>query len=385
MVLSLLNFNAIVSNSSAAVQASCNKLLNLTKGSVLRAILEAFASVGLWFQYLIVQVWLGTRLATSAAADADSFVNDFTMTRLPAIPSSGQVTFSRFSTDNSALIVPYYDATGAVSATPGVQVTTLDGTQAFGVITDTTNQYWNATLGGYLVPVGVASINVTVQALFTGAAGNVQAGTIGLISSAIFMDTVTNASPFLNGADQESDTALKARFANFINTRARGTPAAVEYAITSVQQNLSYSLRENTDAAGNYLPGNFVVMIEDGSAPASPTLVSAVYAAIDAVRPIGSTFSVLAPTVINVTVSLSITVGPNGNKNVLIGQVENAILDYIDSLPIAAVMPWSILAKLAWDTDRNITNVSQILLNGRTFDIDPGASGVVRAGTVAIN
>jgi uncharacterized phage protein gp47/JayE len=220
--LSLLNFQAIVSQSAAAVQAKAAKLLNLTVGSVLRSLLEASASIGLWVQYLIVQVWLGTRLATSSGVDVDSFVNDFLLTRLPAAPANGFVTFGRFSTSTTALLTPYFNADGSTN-TSGVQVETADASTVYGVITDTSNAAWNAQLGGYLMAGGASSLDLPVKCLTAGVSGNVQAGTISLIATAVpFVDTVTNAAPFENGADQESDAALKARFVNYINTRALG-------------------------------------------------------------------------------------------------------------------------------------------------------------------
>ena len=56
MQLQLQNFTTLVQNMAAAVQGSATALVNLTTGSVLRAILEANASLALWIQWLIVQV-----------------------------------------------------------------------------------------------------------------------------------------------------------------------------------------------------------------------------------------------------------------------------------------------------------------------------------------
>jgi uncharacterized phage protein gp47/JayE len=386
MILSLLNFQAIVSQSAAAVQAKSTKLLNLTVGSVLRSLLEASASIGLWIQYLIVQIWLGERLATASGTDVDSFVNDFLMTRLPAAPATGFVTFSRASTSTSGLITPYFGLSGAVD-TSGVQVQTADGSVSFGVSTDTSNVAWNASLGGYLVGVGISSLDLPVTCLTSGVSGNVQAGTISLIATAtpFAADTVTNAAPYENGADQETDDAVRSRFKNYINTRALGTQAAVDYAISTVQPGLTWKNVPNSDAAGNFVPGNFVVVVDDGTGAPPASVLSAVFAAVDAVRPIGSTFTVIPPTVVTVTVSLSITVGTGGIKTVLQGEVENNILDYIDALPVGSGMPYSVLAKLAWDTDPSITNVTAILLNGGTADVPASISQVIKAGTVAIN
>ena len=104
--LTLLNFQGIVQQSAAAMQSAASSLLNLTPGSVLLAILEANASVVLWIEYLIFQVLQVTRLATSSGTDVDTFVNDFTMERLPAVPSSGwRRRYSPTSEVSSCLMV----------------------------------------------------------------------------------------------------------------------------------------------------------------------------------------------------------------------------------------------------------------------------------------
>ena len=74
MQLSLQNFSTLVDSMASTVQGACSSLIDLTVGSVTRAILEASASVGLWLQYLILQVLTMTRLATSIGSDADSWV-----------------------------------------------------------------------------------------------------------------------------------------------------------------------------------------------------------------------------------------------------------------------------------------------------------------------
>src|SRR5690242_9710322 len=121
MALQLLNFGTMVNNAAAACQAACNKLLNLAVGSVTRSILEASASVALWIQYLIVQVWLSERLSTSTGADVDSFVGDFGLTRLPATPATGAVTLSRYTAFISSVVTPYFNDDGTINSN-GVQV-----------------------------------------------------------------------------------------------------------------------------------------------------------------------------------------------------------------------------------------------------------------------
>src|ERR1019366_9585348 len=104
MQLQLRTFDTIVAAAAAAVQAAATTVLDLTVGSVLRAILEANAGLGLWLQWLILQVLQTTRAATSTAGDLDTWMADFGLTRLAAVAANGIVTFSRFSPVTTALV-----------------------------------------------------------------------------------------------------------------------------------------------------------------------------------------------------------------------------------------------------------------------------------------
>lgn len=383
MALSLFNFSAMVNLAAAQTQAASTRLLNLSVGSVTRSILEGASSVALWLQYQIVQLWLGTRLATSTGTDVDTFVNDFSLTRLPAVPSTGQVTLSRFTASISAFILPYFNADGSTNAS-GVTLLTADLTQSFGVETDTTNPAWSAAMGGYLLPSGTLSVTVPAQALTPGLASNVQAGAISLITIPVpGVDTVTNVAVFSNGQDAESDSALKLRFTSYIATRARATLAAVREAILSTQSGLSYGILENTLPTGIPQPGYFTVTIDDGSGAPSSTLISSVYAAIDAVRPIGSRFTVQPPTIIVATVSMSITAAPNFSKQTLQGAVSSAIQAYINGLGIGQTLYYSRLASVAYGVPGVLT-VTNLLLNNTTQDLGGGPTQVVKATSASV-
>src|SRR4051794_17802784 len=135
MQLPLRDFNTLVRMQADAVAASCRQLVDVTVGSVLRAVLEANASVGLWIQWLIVGVLATTRAATSGGADLDSWVADFGVARLPAAPAAGMVRFSR-TTPGLAAVVPL----GALVRT-GVE---LDA-QAFRVVGDSSHPAWTGS------------------------------------------------------------------------------------------------------------------------------------------------------------------------------------------------------------------------------------------------
>lgn len=374
MQLSLQNFTTLVAQAAASVQASAAQLLDFTAGSVLRALLEANASLALWLQWLILLTLQTTRLATSSGADADSFGADFGFSRLSAVQAQGNVTFSRFSTGLTALI-----PTGTV-------VTTADGTTQFAVVSDTTNSAWSATQSGYSLGSGVASVTVPVAATVAGAAGNVLPGTIALIASALpAVDTVTNANGFTGGLDAETDTAFRQRFQSFIDSRTRATMQAVMYAAHSTKQGISCTVRENADIDGNYLPGHFIVTVDDGSGNPPTTLLNAVQTAVDAVRPIGSTFAIQPPSVISANIALTLTIANGADSASVIATVNATIASYVNTLTVGAGLPYTRLAQLAYDASPNVLNVNGLTLQGGTADLATTPNSVIKLGTLAIS
>jgi uncharacterized phage protein gp47/JayE len=359
---------------AVAVQASAAQLLDLTVGSTLRAVLEANASVCLWMQWLILQVLRTTRAATSTAADLDSWMADLSLTRLPAVSATGVVTFSRI-TPTMAALVPV-----------GTLVRTADGTQTFSVLIDTTSPAWVGASNGYVVASGLASLDIPVMALVAGNAGNVQAGAISLLASAVpGIDSVYNSSAFLNGLDAETDDAFRSRFRNFIASRSRATPAAVAYAITSIQQGLNYTIQENADPSGLPSLGQFVVTVDDGSGYPSTALLSTVQTAIEAVRPVGSLFSVHPPSVVTADVSMLITVASDVAKAPIQAMVGNAITDYINGLPIGSGLALTKLAQIGYSANASVINVSALTINGAPDDLAAMPTSVIKTGTVAVN
>lgn len=372
-LLSLQNFNTLVQNFASTVQGSCRFLTDFSTGSILLAIAEASASVGLTMQYFILQVLQMTRLATSVGTDADTWVNDFNFVRLPAVASTGVVTLSRFSSNNQALILP------------GAQVKTGDATQIFNVIADTTKAAWNAGLGGYVIAIGAFSCDVTVQSVNLGIQGNVQPAAISLVASAIpFVDSVTNALAFANGVDAESDANLQARFSGYIQSRSKGTLPAIQSAIAAVQQGISSQISENTNLLGGYQPGNFVAVIDDGTGATPSGTLTTVGLAIQAVRPIGTTWSVVAPTITTATISFTITTNPTANKTGLLIPVRSAVIAYVNSLPDGATLFYTRIAGIAYSVDPSIVSVEAVLLNAGTVDLVPVAFGGIKATTGSV-
>ncbi|MCK4121412.1 baseplate protein [Ralstonia pseudosolanacearum] len=364
----------LVRNQVSAIQGYAKLLVDLTVGSVLRAVVEANAALVIWLQGLLMQVLSITRASTSSGADLDSWVADFGVTRLAAVAATGTVTFSRFTTTQQ-VVVP----TTAVAQT-------ADGTQQFNVVIDTTNAAYNAALGGYVIAAGVASVSVPVKAVTAGAAGNAVAGSVSTIVGAISgIDTVTNAAAFTNGVDAESDTALRMRFIAYVaSLSSKATKAGIGYAITSLQQGLVYSLTENQTYGGATQNGYFFVVVDDGTGNPPSTLLSSVANAIDAARPFTSSFGVFAPVVVNASVAMTATIASGYDPVATKALVVTALKSYINALQLGWTLPYSRLTQVAYDASPGVINITGVTLNGGAADLAATNLQVIKWSSVTV-
>ncbi|AMG57767.2 baseplate J/gp47 family protein [Pantoea vagans] len=356
------------------MQAKAAGLVDLAIGSILRALAESNAGVAMWIQQLIVNLLVTTRAATCSGEDLDSWMADFSFSRLSAVQATGQATFSRFTAANQALIPV------------GSGVTTTDGTQSYSVIADTTNSAYDASQSGYVIAAGVISQSVPVQANIAGAAGNAQAGTITVISGSIqYVDTVTNSTTYVNGKDAETDDAFRSRFVLWIASLSKATKAAIGYALSSMQSGVTYTLTENYAYNGTAQPGYFYAVVDDGSGTPSSTFISQAYSAIDAVRGFTVSFGVFPPSVVTANVALVITTDSSGNHATIVALVQAAIQKYIASLSLGQLLAYTQLVKVAYGASSLVTNVTSLTLNSGTADIAASAKEVIRAGTISVS
>lgn len=373
MALSTKDFNSLVQEMVANVQGFAKVLVDLTIGSILRAVVEATGSVVMWLQGLILALLAITRAATSSGSDLDSWMADYGVTRLPANAATGSVTFSRFTATQQA-VVPV-----------GAVVQTADGSQQYTVNTDTTNPAYNAALGGYVIAAGVSSVTVSVTAATAGTAANVIAGAISSLAQAIpYVDSVANSLAFTNGVDAETDSNFRIRFVSYIQSLSKATKAAIGYAITSLQQGLTYSLLENQTYAGVAQMGSFVVIVDDGTGTPSGTLLSSVANAVDAVRPFTSTFDVHAPVVVNASVAMTCAIASGYDPVATKALVVTALKTYINALTLGQPLAYSRLSQIAYDASPGVTNVTGVTLNSGTSDLAATSLQVIKWSSVTV-
>lgn len=373
MAITTQDFTTLVRNQVTAIQGAASVLVDLTVGSILRAVVEANSAVILWLQGLILQVLAITRAATSNGADLDSWVGDFGVYRLAATYSTGLVTFARFTASMQA-VVPI-----------GVKVQSSDGTQNFAVTLDTTNPAYSATLGGYVLGVGVSSIGIPVQALVGGTSGNAVIGGINTLTQAVpGVDTVINSAAFINGANAETDAALRTRFIAWVASLSKATKLAIGFAISSLKTGVSYALVENQAYGGATQYGYFYVVVDDGTGYPTGPFLSTVSNAIDAVRPFTSTFGVFAPVVLTANIAMTITTAAGYDHTATALLAKTAIQNYINALVLGQSLSYSRLAQVAYDASPGITNVTGVTLNSASADLAATSQQVIKAGTVAV-
>jgi uncharacterized phage protein gp47/JayE len=362
----------LIANQVAAIQGESSSFQEFTPGSILLAAVESNAyAVGLWLQAIIAQLLATTRAITSQGSDLDTWVGDFGITRLPASPASGLVTFSRFSNSAQALI-PI-----------GAQVQTANGVNTYAVIIDTTNVNYNAGQGGYIIAANTTSIDVPVECITSGSSGNASIGAISLLASAIpFVDTVTNAAALSNGFDAESDIALRSRFIAYINTLSRATRAAIAYAITSLGQNFTYSLTENKNYNGSDNLGYFYAVIDDGTHETPSDTLNLVASNIELYRGFAITYGVFAPVTTSANVVMVITTATGYIHSQVVAIVTAALTNYLNSFTLGQTLYYTRLEQVAYDSSPGVVNVTSVTLNAGTADLTVDNNHVIIAGSI---
>jgi hypothetical protein len=361
------SFSQIVTDTTAGIQGRAAKLIDFSEGSTLLAIAEGFAGTFLWFQAMMLELLTAIRLSTSKGNDVDTFTADFmplvsgtTSPRLGAQFASGEATFSRFTAAPTTCFISV-----------GSTMATSDGNNTqFAVVANLTYGTYSPTPapGGYTLASNVADIVVPVQASVAGAAGNVSAGALNTITSPIRgIDTVTNTAAFTNGANQESDSALKKRFADYILGLSRGDVFGLNSAIEGTAVTVQWTLTEGYNLDGSYHPGYFFVIADDGSGTPSPEFLDIVDDAAQSVRPLTVQCSVFPPTVVLANVSMQLTTADGYDHNVVVAQVAASVALNINNLGLGNELPWSILASWAYAIP-GVTKVENVFLNGEQGD-----------------
>lgn len=374
-------FGQLVQGQAAAIQARASGLVDVTIGSICRAIIESTASVALWLQSNIMALLATTRLSTSSGVDVDSWIADWgaapqpgdptLFARLAAVAASGNVTFSRFSATGTAL-VPF-----------GSTVSSSDGSQSYTVQTDSSVAGYNLALGGYQLIANQSTITVPVLAETAGAAGNAVIGGIDTITAAIpGIDTVTNAAAFTNGADAETDEQVRVRFRQYIQALRRGTVAAVKFVVENLQHGVTAVVVENQEQSGAAHVGFFYVIVDDGTGSPPASLLTSASQALQDVHAAGIEYAVYAPVVVTCNVAMTCTFAAGADTTLAATAVQDAVKNYLNGLAGGTSVFLTRLYQVAYDATPDVTEITGLTINGSASDVAITINQVAKAGTV---
>ncbi|WP_118181310.1 baseplate J/gp47 family protein [Paraburkholderia phosphatilytica] len=376
------SFSQFLSGFASTVQGKCSTLLNFVIGSVIRSIGEATSWMGVWLQSLVLQGIALTRAASSNGPDLDSWLAQFGFSRLAPTAASGNVTFSRFTPTNAALI-----PVGSI-------VQTQNGALQYQVVENTSNAAWDATNNGYDLPAGTSSVSVPVTCITPGsnslslpdASGNVSENAINALYQSIpGVDTVTNPLAFTNGENAESDAAARIRFVAWLASLSKATKAAILAAILVLGDNFACNATENYTKGGTYQPGYFYVIVDDGTGNPTSTVLSTVYSAVDAVRPFTSTFGVFGPSILNASIVMAIETTSTGVGHVATAAlVQTAITNYVNALVLGQSLSYFRLGQIALDTSPDVISITLLTLNGVTVDLTATNQQVIKLSSIAV-
>lgn len=388
MGLPTKSFDELNSDQANAMQGVSSVVLDFNTGSDWLALIESNSGLALWLQSLATYLLGVARLQTSHGQDVDTFVQQFGLTRLPPTPASAAdgATFSRFTATQQAVIPSgLYDPSTNTITPGGAVVSAATNGISYMVYADTDNLYYDPLQNSYVIPVNITSISVPIVALTPGAIGNVISNEITTInSSLIYIDNVTNTQPITNGQDAESDSALRVRFVLYLDSLSKATKQALAAATLAVTGVKRYELVENKDIAGNEQLGFFIDVIDDGTGSASSGLLQAVSNNLEVTRGFTIGFSVYAPIQfpidITVHVFIPITVDPPTIQAEVVAALEN----YITGQTFEALFAWSDIARVVYEADPVIINVTNWTLNGGTSDITLATQNIAVVGTITV-
>jgi uncharacterized phage protein gp47/JayE len=274
-------FSSILASMINWVSSSTDKITDFNKGSVVRTLLE---SVAMELEELYYQLQKATEEAIEEA-----IYRTFNFPRNPAKKATGTVRFTRISGTTAVVTIPIGSLVGT-DTDPSVifetqadeTIPSITGTATGGStikLIDTTSNFttlgviagsivYNLTDGGQSVVATIStttntndSLNfsalsggntftsadsyrvvvpykdISVIAVISGEDGNVAAASVIVLKSNISnILSVNNSSALLNGAEEETDTARKNRFSLYIQSLARATKGALEYAARTISQ-----------------------------------------------------------------------------------------------------------------------------------------------------
>lgn len=305
------------------------------RGSVLRTLFEA------WGYEVEQQSW---RFDTELRAAIPEAVFDaFGFARIPAQAAVTTLTFARAAPAAEEYLIP-----------AGTLVSTA-GNILFQTTADTT------------IPIGGTSADAPAEAITAGASGNVGANTITVPTAlAPGVETVTNPQAAYGGADAETLTAQRDRFAAYLATLAKGTIPALTATALTVQTGTGERAAKVV-VVDNYIdngvPSGEAYVYVYTPTGATQDLLDAIFTKLEQEqRPVGVRLTMQTVTPDPHTINLTIT----GSSASVIDAVKVAAQEHIEALAIGEDINVNRLIAAALATDPTIYTATGTVVSDTT-------------------
>lgn len=373
MPLPIRTDKELLSSQVTAMQSAAGSILDFSVGSDYRAIIESNMGNSLWLQALISSLLSVTRLLTCSGVDVDTFVGDFGLKRRPGTSSFGLATFSR-NTTGTVVYIPV--GTKVLSRVNGI---------TYSVQKDTTNTNWDIVHESYVLNLSIYAIDVPIKADSVGVITNCLANQITTISGVLpGVDAVTNAQPFVNGTNQQSDQSLKDEFILYLASLSRAVKQAIQYAVSIVPGVVRYKVVENKTILGATQLGFFYVVIDDGSGAASSDLLGNVSVSVEAYRGLTIQYAVYDPVPFPISITAHVFNENLNDETEIHDKVVAALENYITAQKFDALFAYSRVPSIIYGADNRITDVTSYTLNGGILDIQLTGREIMTVGTINI-
>jgi hypothetical protein len=298
-----------------------------------------------------------------------------------SVRATSMLEGQRFYRNTAAPSSPSIQARNGLTAGYRVQ-TALEGI-AYEVVPDLTNPNYDSLNFVYRIPANETEVYVAVEAVTAGTTQHVIANALTVLPTTLSgVDGTNNAYAIANATDKESNSALRARFKQFLQGVGNtGSRASIEAAVASVQAGVQYTVIENV-AADGVTPqlGNFLIIVSDAFGALNNSLAVAVTAAVDAVRAITTTFSLKAPTIVQPSIAMTVTVDTAlYDADTVRGQVQLAIYNSFVNTESGFQLIFTRLLQLA-QAIPGVTEITRATVNGNGFDNTGGVYSTVGTG-----
>lgn len=347
-------FSEIVGNIITRIGTLAPGLNDFTPGSNLRAIVDAFSYFVEFLQYQINVAFEAFTIRGAIGVDLDNRVQDFGLSRKPAVAARGIIQFSRTTQNPSTFTV---NAGGQVSTQPDIFGSTIDYTLDESII----------------FPAGATSVTGYVTCTTPGIVGNQPSGTVINITSFIpGIDTVENIEDFTNGADTETDEELRRRVPTHINGLKAGNESAIMAAALSVDGITVSRVDEGVPG-----PGQITVYITNQYSQPTQQQIDEVRRRVEDACAFGISTNIATPTRTNVIITLDLTYDAVNYKSTVIDQELKNSLDRLISTSTGTTLKIVdvILTAMAIAGVKNVKNVK---IDGVATDKEVSSYGVIR-------